>query len=398
MTLKKHNFQPDLGREENYERRNIIRNELERNLFNETLKPLNFRIVKKNKNDCYIEKNISKSCILDYLNIYFSSKLKVAVGNRNEIIRKVKVILKDCSPFNIIRTDISNFYESIDRDLLLKKILGFDNFPQREVTLLEQYFSELTRLNIKGLPRGMGLSSTLSEFYLKDFDFSLTSISNLYFYARYVDDIIIFLYKSSNTSDGLIQITNALPNLLTLNVKKTKVITLPKATKSKNEPHYLSFLGYEFHTDNSKYHSHRQLYVKMAERKVNEYKRKIAKSFKAYSHNPQSFELLLSRVQYLTGNVILPQRGDNRKLKTGIFYNYPELSDYKSNGLLELDQFLKMNIYSTGCRISDASSKLSLIQKRKLSKYSFVKGHELKFLQKIEIEKMMVITRAFSSD
>jgi len=397
LTLNNKHFSPHLTTFENTERREIIRSELTKNLLNATLIPLEFNTVIKNKKNCYIPKNVSKDCILAYLDLYLRQSLKSGVSNRNSIVRKVKSIALDCSPFTIIRTDISSFYETIDRDSLFKKIIKKIHLPKREVSLLKQFFDELNRQGIEGLPRGIALSSTLSEFHLKEFDASLKNIDTLYYSARYVDDIILIGYSSKMKERGLSEVKNSLPSEFELNDKKTKVSVIPKASDSKEGQLELTFLGYDFKISNKKNLTKRNMSVFMSANKISDYKRKIAIAFKIFSisNSVCAFETLESRIEFLTGNIYLPKDKNNLVLKTGIYYNYPELTVDKENGLNTLDKFLKMNIYSRGCRISNASHKLTLQQKRKLSKYSFKKGHEMKYLKKIKIEDLIQLTKVF---
>jgi hypothetical protein len=397
LTLGSKHFSPDLTKFENTERRELIKSELTNNLLNITLAPLEFNVVIKNKKDCFLPKNVSKGCILIYLDLYLRNVLSSGVSNRNSIIRKIKSITLDCSPFTIIRTDISSFYETIDRDSLFRKIIKSTILPKRELSLLKQFFDELTRHEIKGLPRGIALSSTLSEFHLKEFDASLKKIDTLYYSARYVDDIILIGYSSKMNEKGLDEVKKSLPEELILNPEKTKKRVIPKASESKEGELELTFLGYKFKISNKKHHAQRSVHIFMSANKINDYKRKIATAFKVFtiSNSTSAYEELEARVEFLTGNIYLPKDKNNLLLKTGIYYNYPEITKNKDNGLNTLDKFLKMNIYSKGCRISKASHKLSLQQKRKLSKYSFEKGHEMKFLKKIKIEDLIKITKIF---
>ena len=42
-----------------------------------------------------------------------------------------------------------------------------------------------------GLPRGIDISATLSELFMADLDSEIKKIDGIFFYARYVDDIIV---------------------------------------------------------------------------------------------------------------------------------------------------------------------------------------------------------------
>src|SRR5690606_38479209 len=43
----------------------------------------------------------------------------------------------------------------------------------------------------KGIPRGAGISANLAELYMREVDNKIKRLSNVTYYGRYVDDIII---------------------------------------------------------------------------------------------------------------------------------------------------------------------------------------------------------------
>ena len=59
--------------------------------------------------------------------------------------------------------------------------------------LLEKIFNKVQQPN--GLPRGLNISATLAELYMKDFDHNIVTTDGVFYYSRFVDDIIIFSYK-----------------------------------------------------------------------------------------------------------------------------------------------------------------------------------------------------------
>lgn len=116
----------------------------------------------------------------------------VSQANRNQIIRQVKIILEDPYPLWIIRLDIKSFYESIDRDVVLNKLKSDSRVNYQTIELLENLFSHPLIYSIKGLPRGLSISSAISELFMKYFDLDVQRINGVYYYAKFVDDIIIF--------------------------------------------------------------------------------------------------------------------------------------------------------------------------------------------------------------
>lgn len=99
---------------------------------------------------------------------------------------------------------------------------------------------------ISGLPRGINISATLSEYFMRSFDKEIRKISEFYYYARFVDDIIIFSTKEI-TKSTLKQISQLLPEGLTLNLEKTNIVRFDNDSSflMKNKPS-ITFLGYQF--------------------------------------------------------------------------------------------------------------------------------------------------------
>ena len=92
--------------------------------------------------------------------------------------------------------------------------------------LLKKVFENPILAGKSGVPRGMNISATMSELYMRKFDRWIRSFDSVYFYARFVDDIIVF---SNSLKDSLILIANLNSQLselaegLTINLKKTEL-------------------------------------------------------------------------------------------------------------------------------------------------------------------------------
>ncbi|ACQ69767.1 reverse transcriptase domain-containing protein [Exiguobacterium sp. AT1b] len=104
-----------------------------------------------------------------------------------------------------IKIDISNFFGTLDQDLLMKKIkkrvrkkeilcLIEDSIKTPTVNSYHRKENEIIG-NFKGVPQGIPISNVLAEIYLKDLDYLYLQRQDLA-YFRYVDDILILCNKS----------------------------------------------------------------------------------------------------------------------------------------------------------------------------------------------------------
>lgn len=124
----------------------------------------------------------------------------VEMVNRHSVMTNLKLLLNTQTPLYIIRTDISGFFESIPQERLLRLIDRNSLLGTRSKGMIKQVFKEYEKIKDKGrvpadqgVPRGIAISSPLSEIYMDRLDKIIRSRREVVFYARYVDDIFIIL-------------------------------------------------------------------------------------------------------------------------------------------------------------------------------------------------------------
>jgi len=311
-------------------------------------------------------------------NIFKTFKVKQA--SRKIIIDQLRLLLDDGFPKLIIRTDIKKFYESIPHKELLAKIEenSLLSYPSKKMIrrVLNQYWGILIADGVKtnsdervGIPRGIGFSAYLAELYLRSFDKKIKSLSNVTYYCRYIDDIVIIITpKHRNETKTVLTYQNEVKRILLtstklkINTSKTKVIDLtPKNQERKKSITYdLTYLGYKFKISFNKktekkygktktFSSKNKLKVLMSDDKFNRYKDKIDTSFDdfnsaiiKYSSTKNSTErMLLKRIKFLTNNHQLFRRKSN--VFIGVFFSNEYLTNPLSD-LTELDDYLKTKI------------------------------------------------------
>lgn len=134
---------------------------------------------------------------------------------KNNAIKKAKVIHNDKKDATIISLDFSRYYYSVDIDFArLQKIMHDTNtkysmfdFLTKIIALIYSKYSKLLKKNDyaiskhqNALPIGLTSSCVLSNYYLRNFDTSIFNNSEVIFYGRYVDDVLIVLDNAKNKS------------------------------------------------------------------------------------------------------------------------------------------------------------------------------------------------------
>lgn len=370
----------------------LIRNELEKddvifkietneqNILNDSFE---FDI-KNNVNYFFIE-DISQKLILRKLNDNIKRIYKDEQANRKFIIQQVKTLLNETAPFWIIKTDIRGFYENINRERILRKLKNDAMLSYYSLTLLNKIFNSPSIASISGLPRGLNISSSLSEIYMRNFDKAILRHKDVYYYARFVDDIIIFLNNKQSANELFANLNQIFINEkidLEINNDKTELIDglnfkiLRKGYNRRPYDNNIEYLGYKFYLNIQENKRENKLKISIADKKVKKIKTRIIKSYLDYCYN-NNFELLKKRIKFITGNYGISKSIDGDILKAGIYYNYTHINDLEI--LESLNIYHKKIIYckkgSVGNKIN---RKLSISQKDVLKKHCFIAGFRKK--------------------
>jgi len=271
----------------------------------------------------------------------------------------------------LLKLDIKSFYESIDPGILLGKIKNDLIISKKTVTILQSLFDHKKIKRMNGLPRGISVSATLSELYMREIDKTIRSFSGVYFYSRFVDDIVIVCFD--NKDEALEELKLLLKqNKLFLNDSKQKELKL-EGPKNANLGAF-SYLGYQFKLERKEIKNKmlNEISVYIADVKMIKIQNRIVKVFLDYFKN-LDFTLLKNRLKFLTGNCAI-DKNQNGNLMVGNFYNYPELTDMSN--LIKLDKFLysllKKKNGSVGRKIPKVLSNTRI---NKILSYSFVHGY-----------------------
>ncbi len=339
----------------------------------------NFEFRITNKGAYFDVETLPEKLILRKLNDNIKRIYKDEQANRKFIIQQVKTLLAEDAPFWIIKTDIKSFYESVDRNRILKKMKDDAMLSYYSVHLLKRIFDNPVIKDEPGIPRGLNTSATLSEIYIRKFDKWLQCFPGVYFHARFVDDIIIFISSKKQAYELWNVIDEKLEHFCSLQINWNKSELLDGLElrvlekKYARSPLYnsLEYLGYRFYQKNPR-GKDRHLQIGIAKKKIKKIKTKIVLSFVDFIKN-NDFLLLERRIQFLTGNYGIKKSTDGSVLKAGIFYNYTHLN--QMDVLEHLNVFLRKIIFSKNQGIGvKLYPLLNNAQRNSLKKYCFISG------------------------
>lgn len=351
------------------------------------------REVEAKGKEAYAVGDMASMLISKFIALEIKNQYQLRPANRDEIVEELRVLLDNPMPKILIRADIHHFYESILQQGVLERIEEDDYLTSTSIRYLRKFFYEYNRLTNnqehRGIPRGLSFSPALAEIYLRELDRKVKNISGLYFYKRYVDDIVLLVNPNKiNVDDCWDAIQDIAESLsLTLHNNDDKIIKVGLPTDG-NKPLSFNYLGYQFRYSNG----HTELLL--TEDKVKRYGDTIDCIFRAYAkvanhrskdeHGKKHTDGLVQfmhRVDALTGNGNLDSR--RNFVKTGLFYSNRLLTNFSQ--LEKLDQYLSdalndperfsppQNLFNYG-KGNSYDENVNRIKEKILTKYNFKTG------------------------
>jgi hypothetical protein len=304
---------------------------------------------------------------------------EIKMPSRDILVSQVKSLALDGVPKYIIRADVEQFYESVrHKDLLdvIHQSPELSTVVKRVLTRLIKDYVSVSGAD-KGLPRGIGVSAYLAEIYLSSVDQEIRKQSDLFYYARYVDDMVLMFAPKREiaTHAYLLFLRNLLASKgLSLN-SKTICVDAVKEQKGKFE-----YLGYEFDLSPS------GRGVRLSKRKIDKYKSRIDKAFADYAGKSafipkKAASELIARALFLTGNMRLFNKKSNAFI--GVYFSNKFITEI--NQIKGLDKYFehKMKIIT------------SPSLKRRLQKLSFEAGYSNKIFRNFDAKQLADISRGW---
>jgi hypothetical protein len=304
--------------------------------------------------------------------------VNVQPPDRDIIIRRLATILAEGVPHRLYKFDIKRFYESIDTDELMRAIQLDRRIPRGIALLLSSYFDRIKELAITGIPLGIPLSATLAEYAMQEFDSYVSRRAEVYFYARYVDDIVIVTGTREDKRTFTREIARKLPFALRFNGSKTTFLdissqaqpTLPTVIGN------FDYLGYNYAVHELSRDNHKRLVrkvdVTIATKKLKRLKSRLCCAIAHYIATPD-MPTLRRRLQLLTGNYNIRDYNTGKVRNVGLYCNYRRVNNVE--GLKQLDGFFRSVIIGNRNKIARRFAGMATLeQRRSLLVFSFEKG------------------------
>ena len=346
----------------------------------------------------FSEKLILRRCVSN-----IKSSTILPLKSRNQIAKEVIPYLQEGTPYRIYRLDIKSFFESVDIDDVIKSFEDFSQLSTHTKNVISTYLRKFKASFQNGLPRGVEISPILSELILKPFDSIISNHKEVFYYTRFVDDILIITSTFEDKPKFFKWVQKQLLGDLHFNHTKKHIITVKKRVRSIDEAEgiqvaHFNYLGYEFNvtdtrlTGKTEKVANRDVTVDLSQIKIDQLKQKVSKSFYNFHKNHDYF-LLKDRLTFLVTNRELKQKKSKRAIPTGIYYNYSAIN-IDSKKLLSLDNFLKGSItFSRGRLGRLINQTLTIQQKRELLKLSFTRGFKKRIHREYSPNRLKEISR-----
>ncbi|MFT6348505.1 MAG: hypothetical protein ACJAYB_001513 [Psychromonas sp.] len=304
--------------------------------------------------------------------------------SRGQITRQIKPFLKEGTKYKIYKLDIKSFYESINKDFIIEKVL-LSGLSKQSKILIKSFLECFWANGNTGIPRGVEISPPLADLLLAPFDLFIRNLDGIFYSTRFVDDILIITNGQECHREFYKTLQNNLPIGLTFNYNKKSIINVEDQGILGSEAAKFDFLGYEFKVKNrtlsgnngakhrTKKAQYREVFIDLTDSKLKKIKTKISRSIYLYQKHGD-FYLLVDRLAFLSSNRNILNKRNNKKVVTGFYYNHCCI-DKESKKTLKLDHFLKSKILACNTqRNLPSKNLLSQQEKRRLLENSFGRG------------------------
>lgn len=271
-----------------------------------------------------------------------------------DAIYKIKDLLKDKKMY-AYKVDISNYFNSIDTDILLSKLKN-DIIDSHLYNIIydvigndKSLYNNEIIFEKKGILAGCPISAFLANYYLKDMDKYFYENDIQYF--RYSDDIIIFSEDKNNLYKYQKYIKNTLSRLkLCINNDKEIFYELDSS---------IDFLGFSFCNDK----------IDISENSIHKAKARIKRSSRYLRRRIMKNEISIEEgISLMIKNINKKFYGNKREELSWKYWFFPIINNI--DGLLEVDHYFQEEIR---CLVSGKHNKRNykLVPYELLKKYGY---------------------------
>ena len=281
----------------------------------------------------------------------------VEMLNRHAVMQNLKLQMNTNLPIYVIRTDVHSFFESIKHDRLFALIDRNSVLSVKSKEMTKNIIREYDRVKNaalvpkgQGVPRGIGISSPLSEIYMADIDKEIKGRKEVIFYSRYVDDILIilaYLPQQMNLNKYYKELESKFNEeygltLQPVGAAKCELHDMYKHILGVPRNQTLSYLGYKLYvggTDN------RNVLFGLSDDRKTRFKNRVDHAFERFGHVvkvdiKQAKRDLRDAINLITGNIRLSKAKSG--VKVGFYYNNDLLD--KDDDFQELEDYLKSKV------------------------------------------------------
>lgn len=310
---------------------------------------------------------------------------RIKISSRDNILAQLKCVLFDNLPKIVIKTDIKDFYETVQQAQMLNIIESnvlLDLVSKHYVREVLSQYNKIKHVDSVGLPRGVGVSAYLSEIYMQKLDAKIKCMQGLVYFARYVDDIVmVFSLTDSISLESIMQSFDNICKELSLNRNEIKTKTIKVENNTKDS---FDFLGYKINIIKNKT---TLVQIDFTDKKIEKLKHRIAKAFNIFvttKNKRSAAHILYQRINFLTSNTRLLNSKNN--VMVGVYFSNRFLT--VENSLNLLDEYVA-SFYNV---IHD-DNLLS-----KIKELSFVRGWNDRIYHKYSTKKLKQITKIWRYD
>ena len=301
------------------------------------------------------EKLSVENMLCHYLKRQLDRAFHIKYASRSKIINLLFNTLaatKNMNDFVIVRADFKSFFDSVRSKYVYEKYILPSLIKREDKQLLEKYVDIFNYCYA-----GLCLSNGMTEIICKDFDIVLKarlSESGVFFYERYVDDILVMFnnYISEDKIKSIIneairEVFGTCPVRLSNGPGKFSYISRRNISPSQS----FTFLGYEFFlilkTSNGKGKEAICFEYGITSKKRIKYMNIIERAFIDYKSTGNE-ELFRQRLKIFSSRVVIARQilGSSFDwLTKGVVANYNELQHYSEYLNADTRDYLKNLFY-----------------------------------------------------